>query len=199
MFNVKASPGALLSHEGIQLFVPPHSFDVFDIFDTNLACSSGMDIVINVELYPGQLTTNVLPRIDTRAESYIGPMVRLSPTAIDPFKIPLTLRMPHHASSSSSSSTTAACLSNVVVVELIMPTDHDLDMGHERFYRDVPSDRYRYTLNVCVYRHQNGRHRRLRLLCLHGITRHTHTSLLSLTLFSLVRGIGSLNDILISI
>ncbi|OQR92340.1 ubiquitin fusion degradation protein [Achlya hypogyna] len=118
LFNVKATTGDVLTHAGVQLWVPPGSFEVFDLFDANLAATAGMDIVLAVDPAPAT------------PERLVSPIVRLKPTGVDPFLTPWTLRLPHDASDDPNM--------ELVVLERVIV---DLD-GNEAF-RPVPAAHYR--------------------------------------------------------
>ncbi|KDO22552.1 hypothetical protein SPRG_11734 [Saprolegnia parasitica CBS 223.65] len=47
-FNVLGNTGAVLEHGGVQLLVPPGSFRVVDMYDTDLASTRGMDVCMHV-------------------------------------------------------------------------------------------------------------------------------------------------------
>ncbi|RHY06204.1 hypothetical protein DYB36_004707, partial [Aphanomyces astaci] len=96
LFNVNAAVGGVLDVGHVQLFVPPRSFAVWDLFDANLADTLGMDVVVRVDV-----SVETIRASDDVNEAWqvVSPMVSLSPHPVDAFLIPWTLRLPHHAAS----------------------------------------------------------------------------------------------------
>ncbi|ETV82763.1 hypothetical protein H257_04560 [Aphanomyces astaci] len=96
LFNVNAAVGGVLDVGHVQLFVPPRSFAVWDLFDANLADTLGMDVVVRVDV--SVETTRASDDVN-EAWQVVSPIVSLSPHPVDAFLIPWTLRLPHHAAS----------------------------------------------------------------------------------------------------
>ncbi len=120
LVNVNAQVGAVVEvpkSSSIQLFVPPRSFEVWDLFDTNLASTSGIDVVLCVDPFHA-LSMLPVPPCEHRSHyngddengdeekgdddenvgwAVVSPFVSLSPTVVDAFQIPWTLRLPHNA------------------------------------------------------------------------------------------------------
>ncbi|RHY62854.1 hypothetical protein DYB30_007952 [Aphanomyces astaci] len=96
LFNVNAAVGGVLDVGHVQLFVPPRSFAVWDLFDANLADTLGMDVVVRVDV-----SVETIRASDDVNEAWqvVSPIVSLSPHPVDAFLIPWTLRLPHHAAS----------------------------------------------------------------------------------------------------
>ncbi|KAF0719473.1 Aste57867_1009 [Aphanomyces stellatus] len=96
LVNVNASVGAVVDVDGVQLFVPPFSFNVMDLYDTDLASTAGVDIVLGLVPYP-KTAAKTLPPLG-RHEWFVSALVELSPTTIDPFLTPCICRLPHSSS-----------------------------------------------------------------------------------------------------
>ncbi|KAG9402908.1 hypothetical protein AC1031_006450 [Aphanomyces cochlioides] len=122
LFNVNASIGGVLDVHGIQIFVHPFSFDVYDLFDTNLATTSGIDIVVGIVRYPKLAS---LPSHNLR---FVSSLVYLSPTDVDPFTPPWTCRIPHSSTD----------IASVAVLQLV-PIDSEGTLD----FQVVPTERYR--------------------------------------------------------
>ncbi|KAH9156748.1 hypothetical protein AeRB84_001343 [Aphanomyces euteiches] len=120
LFNVNASIGGVLDVHGIQIFVHPFSFDVYDLFDTNLATTSGIDIVVGIVRYPKQAS---LPLHNSR---FVSSLVYLSPTDVDPFYPPWTCRIPHSSTD----------IASVAVLQLV-PIDSEGTLD----FQVVPTER----------------------------------------------------------
>ncbi|OQS03370.1 hypothetical protein THRCLA_04329 [Thraustotheca clavata] len=128
LFTVKAATGAVLMCDGIQLLIPPNSFQVLDLFDCNLAETTGMDIVMLIDSQPYD---NIhLPKLSPIDEWFISPLVSLKPTKLDPFLTPWTCRIPH----SSMTFMTLDRTGLEIAVLQITP----IDMGGNFAYSDVP-------------------------------------------------------------
>ncbi|RHY29639.1 hypothetical protein DYB32_004994 [Aphanomyces invadans] len=125
LFNVNAAVGGVLDVHHVQLFIPPRSFEVWDLFDANLADTRGMDVVIRTELEP------VLPPIPSLGDGnqvggwqVVSPLVVVTPHPLDPFQIPWTLRLPHHAAQiQTTNSDNQEFSSHVTVLQCIKDVD----------------------------------------------------------------------------
>ncbi|ETW00942.1 hypothetical protein, variant 1 [Aphanomyces invadans] len=125
LFNVNAAVGGVLDVNHVQLFIPPRSFEVWDLFDANLADTRGMDVVIRTELEP------VLPPIPSLGDGnqvggwqVVSPLVVVTPHPLDPFQIPWTLRLPHHAAQiQTTNSDNQEFSSHVTVLQCIKDVD----------------------------------------------------------------------------
>jgi len=133
--NVKSAVGAaiVVAKTGCSMIVPPHSFQVIDIYDHDLANTSGMDIsIVLADPYDTKLT---LPNIDVQTESYVSALVIIKPTPTDTFLKPMACCIPHSARLDAENY-------ELHVLQLL-----DDDLGGQEYARVMPE---KYRLNNII-------------------------------------------------